>query len=179
MIFFLLQEKKIIAYLMNENIPLKNALSDISRYANALQNALDNEDFSLPEIKSFGEEFSPDIKKGLDFLLTLEQLSPEWEPYIVSMKESITDEKIFVPKTEKYLRNIAVYFIWRYFLKSVYDGEIILKINLMATSVCLLSFLFSKSDFSLENCSLIAKNFSKEIEYSDENVEALSYFCLL
>ena len=62
---------------MNENIPLKNALSDISRYANALQNALDNEDFSL------------------------------------------------------------------------------------------------------ENCSLIAKNFSKEIEYSDENVEALSYFCLL
>ena len=93
--------------------------------------------------------------------------------------DEITDEKIFVPKTEKYLRNIAVYFIWRYFLKSVYDGEIILKINLMATSVCLLSFLFSKSDFSLENCSLIAKNFSKEIEYSDENVEALSYFCLL
>lgn len=75
--------------------------------------------------------------------------------------------------------NIAVGVILGYFLKSVYDGEIILKINLMATSVCLLAFLFSKSDFSLENCSLIAKNFSKEIEYSDENVEALSYFCLL
>ncbi len=171
---------KIIAYLTDENIPLENALSDISRYGNALQNALDSEEFSIPEIKSLGEEFSPDIKKGLDFLLTLEKLSPDWEPYIVSMRESVnSDEKIFVPKTDKYLRNIAVYFIWRYFLKSVYDGEITPKINLMATSVCLLSFLFSKSDFSLENCSFIAKNFSKEIEYSDENVDELSYFCLL
>ena len=91
------------------------------------------------------------------------------------MKESYKGEDFFIRETEKYLRNIAIYFIFRYFLKSCYDGEIVPYINLMTISIFILAFLFSKGDFSLENCSEIAKNFSKEIEYSKENLEALSF----
>lgn len=167
--------EKIIAYLLDENIPLKNALSDIYEYAFKVEDYHINGYYTIPEIKSVGEKLSFDINKNLDFLLTLEKLSPEWEPYILSMKEKINGEDFFIRETEKYLRNIAIYFVFRYFLKSVYDGEIVPYINLMTMSVYILAFLFSKGDLSLENCSEIAKNFSKEIEYSEENLEALSF----
>ena len=173
--FLLSAREKIIAYLSDENIPLQNALYDIYEYGFILEEAVFREDFSVPEIKSSGKKFSPDIQKTLDFLLTLEKLSPEWEPYLISVKNDRTNEDFFIKETDKYLRNIAIYFVFRYFLKSVYDGEIVPYINLMAISVFILAFLFSKGDLSLENCSFIAKNFSKEIEYSEENTEALSY----
>lgn len=166
---------KIIAYLKNENVPLENALSDIYEYAFKVEDYHINGYYTIPEIKPMDKNLSFDINKNLDFLLTLEKLSPEWEPYILSMKEKINDEDFFIRETEKYLRNIAIYFVFRYFLKSVYDGEIIPYINLMTISVFILAFLFSKGDLSLENCSEIAKNFSKEIEYSEENLEALSF----
>lgn len=173
--FLLLARDKIFSYLKDEKIPIENALADIYEYGFILEEAVFREDLNVPEIKSSGKKFSPDIQKTLDFLLTLEKLSPEWEPYILSMKESFNGEDFFIRETEKYLRNIAIYFIFRYFLKACYDGEIVAYINLMAISVFILAFLFSKGDFSLENCSEIAKNFSKEIEYSEENTEALSY----
>ncbi|MBQ5315129.1 MAG: flagellin lysine-N-methylase [Oscillospiraceae bacterium] len=167
--------EKIIAYLSDENIPLENALSDIYEYAFKVEDYHINGYYTIPEIKHTGEKLSFDINKNLDFLLTLEKLSPEWEPYILSMKEKINDEDFFIRETEKYLRNIAIYFVFRYFLKSCYDGDIIPYINLMTMSVFILAFLFSKGDLSLKNCSEIAKNFSKEIEYSEENLEALSF----
>lgn len=178
--FLLSAREKIFSYLSDENIPLQNALYDIYEYGYTLEEAVFGEDFSVPEIKSSGKKFSPDTDEILSFLLTLEKLSSEWEPYIISMKESYKGEDFFIKETDKYLRNTAIYFVFRYFLKSVYDGEILPYINLMAISVFILAFLFYKSDHSLKTCSQIAKNFSKEIEYSEENVEAiknlLTYF---
>lgn len=173
--FLLSAREKIISYLLDENVMLENALSDIYEYGLVLEDAVFDGDFNAPEIKPVGEKLSFDINKAMGFLLTLEKLSPEWEPYILSMKEKINGEDFFIRETEKYLRNIAIYFIFRYFLKSCYDGEIVPYISLMTTSIFILAFLFSKGDLSLENCSEIAKNFSKEIEYSEENVEALSF----
>lgn len=173
--FLLSAREKIFSYLSDENIPLENALSDIYEYGFILEENLLNGNLNVPEIKHTSEKLSFDINKAMSFLLNLEKLSPEWEPYILSMKEKINDEDFFIRETEKYLRNIAIYFIFRYFLKACYDGEIVPYINLMTTSVFILAFLFSKGDLSLGNCSIIAKNFSKEIEYSEENLEALSF----
>lgn len=175
--FLLSAREKIIAYLSDENIPLENALADIYEYGLILEDIVFDGDFNAPEIKSSGKKFSLDTDKIIDFLLTLEKLSPEWEPYILSTKKSYKGEDFFIRETDKYLRNIAIYFIFRYFLKSVYDDEIMPYINLMTISVFILAFLFANGkDFSLETCSEIAKNFSKEIEYSEENVEAISYY---
>ena len=172
--FLYMAREKIISHLLDENVPLASAICDVIKYADNLENSVDSEKFILPEIEKGQEVFSPDIKDLLCFLLTLEQLCPDWAPYISSAVEIFSEREIFAPETDGYLRNIAVYFIWRYFMKSVYDGEISPKINLMAISVAVLSFLFSYGgDFSVDACSLIAKNFSKEIEYSEENLYAL------
>lgn len=175
--FLLDARDKIISHLSDENIPLSDAVSDIIEYGYILEDCLFDGDFTPRKIEKSEEKFSPDMRKTLTFLTTLEQLSPEWSPFIKSAEKGFSGEDFFIPETEFYLRNTAVYFIWRYFLKSVYDGEISHKTNLMATSVFILSYLFfHKGDFSPEALSEIAKNFSKEIEYSEENLEELGYF---
>lgn len=172
--FLSIAREKIISHLLDENVPLASAICDVIKYTQKLENSLLNGNYILTEIEKGQEKFYPDIKDLLRFLLTLEQLSPDWAPYISSVIENFSERDIYSPETDGYIRNIAVYFVWRYFMKSVYDGEISPKINLMAISVAVLSFLFSyEGDFSVDACSLIAKNFSKEIEYSEENLYAL------
>lgn len=172
--FLFTAREKIISHLLDENVPLASVICDVIKYAEKLENSLLSEDYALTEIEKGQEKFYPDIKDLLRFLLTLEQLSPDWAPYISSVIENFSEQDIYLPETDGYLRNIAVYFVWRYFMKSVYDGEISPKINLMAISVAVLSYLFLyEGDFSVNASSLIAKNFSKEIEYSEENLYAL------
>ena len=77
-----------------------------------------------------------------------------------------------------YLKNIAVYFIWRYFLKGVYDEEILSKVLLTIISIAMIKLMYKKAlldgkTLNAETCSLLAKNYSKEIEYSEENLEAI------
>ena len=173
--FLFSAREKIITYLQDREIPLENALCDIIRYTDKLQECLNGGDYNLPTIKSVGEKFSPDTQKLLEFLLTLEPLDSGWHPYISGMLDGGCNKEIFLPETDGYLRNIAVYFVWRYFLKSVYDDEVPAKINLMVSSVAILARMFSEGgDFSPTACAVAAKNFSKEIEYSEENLEMLA-----
>lgn len=172
--------EKMIIYLQNINIPVYNAVIDIMEYAYEIQSCIDNEIYytSVP-IKHSDKPFSPDMNSILSFLLELEHIDSEWEPYISSLIGCCDEKNSFLPETEMYLRNIAVYFVWRYFMKSVYDNEVISKINLMAVSVFSLGFLFAQKKkengtLSVEDCITIAKNYSKEIEYSEDNLSMLA-----
>ena len=67
-----------------------------------------------------------------------------------------------------------MYFIWRYFLKGVYDDEILSKVYLMAISVAMIKLMYINESANCdESYSIIAKNYSKEIEYSEENLEKI------
>ena len=66
-------------------------------------------------------------------------------------------------------------------MKSVFDEDIISKINLTVISITVIAYLFEHNRtadgiLTLEGCAETAKAYSKEIEYSPENCEAVQFY---
>lgn len=178
--------EKIINYLENSGISLGQRICDILVYAEQFQENVDNGDYSVPEIPVTSISENADFRSVLAFLLTLEPIDNNWIPYLKSCIDRLEAvERIKLdyiennPEITKYLENIAVYFVWRYFLKGVFDEEFLSKIKLMAVSAAVIGFLFAckwleQGSITLNDCAEIAKNYSKEIEYCEENLDALA-----
>jgi lysine-N-methylase len=122
-------------------------------------------------------------------MLTLETNNEDWIPYLqncISLykksEKLLADFEKQHPEIEKYLKNISIYFIWRYFLKGVFDEEIISKISLMAISVSIIKVLFftywqENNSLSLADCVEIVRKYSEEIEYNEDNLNKLADAC--
>lgn len=171
---------EIINTLENENLPLSQKISNILSYAEEVQFSADNYIYDTIPIKDTYQNgiTACDVKGFLESFACLEPIDESWQNYLKNMTDasgSLEDKLSQKCKSyDPYLKNIAVYFIWRYFLKGVYDEEILSKVFLMALSVAMikLMYLYENADGD-ESCSLIAKNYSKEIEYSEENLEKI------
>lgn len=181
-LFGLLSEArmKIFDRLYCDTEPFEKRLCDIVDFAVRLQNNLDNGEMLLPEM-SVSEAYEPIAVKPLMKLIgELEPIDEGWTEYYNEMAE-ISDkltEKEFSSEVIGYLRNIAVYFIWRYFLKGVFDGEIYSRVMLAVMSTAVIGRfyqceVFKGSTLTLGLCADTAKLFSKELEYSEENIERL------
>lgn len=75
-------------------------------------------------------------------------------------------------------KNILVYFIFRYFMKAVFDYDMSAKIKLAIVSALMIKELsilrwIEKDEFIEEDLVDIAHMYSKDIEHSDENIETL------
>ena len=180
--------EKLITYLGNSSIPFNLRICNILKNAGSLQKNIDSEIFS----KNFDftdfeyNSKKNDLKPLLNFFLRLEYLDNNWKQYLrkcikkhdVSLN-NFNDFENSNPQIDTYLQNIAVYFIWRYFLKGVFDCDIWSKVNLMAVSLIFLKYLFfckwlENGSLSFDDCVIIAKKYSQEIEYSDNNLETLA-----
>ncbi len=182
MLFFARDE--IIRTLENKSLCLRDRIRSVSAYADKIQAMADNYIFAPLPIAdadiSAGEK--ADIKSFLESFSHLEPIDTKWEHYLKKLiassdrlSETLSSES---SKYDTYLKNIAVYFIWRYFLKGVYDEEILSKVRLMAVSLTMIKLMYLEAENSGEapdgeKCSLLAKNYSKEIEYSEENLEKI------
>lgn len=171
---------EIISTLENDNLSLGQRLNNVLSYAIEVQFCADNYIYDPMQINDAypADITSADIKGFLESFSCLEPIDENWQDYIKDMtaKTDRLRDKLS-EKTEDfdlYLKNIAVYFIWRYFLKGVYDDEILSKVFLMAVSVTMIKLMYLYEDaHSEERYSIIAKNYSKEIEYSEENLEKI------
>ena len=171
---------EIIRVLEDESIPLRQRFNNILSYAYEVQFSADNYIYDPIPIK---DAYPADIRKAdiKDFLgcfTHLEPIDESWQEYLDGMIKSsaIIENKLSSDcrDFDLYLKNIAVYFIWRYFLKGVYDDEIFSKVYLVAISVAMIKLMYiNESADCDENYSAIAKNYSKEIEYSEENLEKI------
>ena len=107
----------------------------------------------------------------------LEPIDDHWLPYIRGCKDRLKNAPAADSAHLPYLRRIALYLIFRYLLKSVYDGEVLGYAKFAAFSVIVISTLFrckaAEGICGFEECADIAKDYSKEVEYSDENMEQL------
>lgn len=165
----------IIRHLENPHIPLENAIADVWEYSCYLQELIDNGDYTLPPVKSCNATAVPDIKKLLMTLTTLEINNPRWLSYLQELIRNHSDNRFVTAETEPYLRKIAVYFVWRYLIKAVFDEEIISKIYLMAVSIFATGYMLCQkgAPLSLEECALLFKDYSKEIEYCEDNLSLI------
>ena len=77
------------------------------------------------------------------------------------------------------MRNLSIYYIWRHFLKAAFDGEIYSRAAFAIASTSITAMLWElkwlDSGISADDFVEIAKNYSKEIEYSEDNTDALLF----
>jgi lysine-N-methylase len=175
--------EQIITTLENISLSLKERISLVIGYAFEIQFMMDNYQFDKTPLKAQypAENISSDIKGFLEAFHKLEPIDDNWQKYLqnlIDSSEALSDITLEEKDIDLYLKNIAVYFIWRYFLKGVYDEEILSKVILMAISVAMIKLMYKKAVLSGdtpdgEKCSILAKNYSKEIEYSEENLEKI------
>lgn len=175
---------EIINTLENETIPFKDRMSLIIDYAAEIQLMADNYQYEkLPIDKHCrGEIQTPDIKSFLSVFTQSEPIDENWTAYLTDMIKACDSLQCNIDslgtESDLYFKNIAVYFIWRYFLKGVYEEEIFSKVMLSAVCTAMIKLMLIKEKVSgslptAEHLSLLAKNLSKEIEYSQENLEKI------
>lgn len=167
--------KEISDTLKNTDIPLKTAVYSVLAYAEDLQSAIDNFEYALPEmtLSQSHSTTSADITAVFDILYELEPIDEKWKPFVLKIKDKLNEKACISKEYEKYIRNIGLYFIWRYFMKGVFDEEILSKVKLAVISMTVTGYIFTAENGDFEKCVILAKNYSKEIEYSEENLNAL------
>lgn len=178
--------KKIFNYLNDSELSLNSKLKNILWFANTIQQNIDFNFLDKEEIFSINSNSKSSIYFILEFFTTLEPNDQNWIPYLKNSIEIYNNntEKYFDfknsnPNINLYLNNIAIYFIWRYFLKGTFDEEILSKVKFMVVSIGILNTLFfckwlEKKSISLEDCIDITRRYSEEIEYSEDNLYAFA-----
>lgn len=183
--YLLFVRQKIIDLFEDESLSLNTRLFSALSFAHKMQYNVDNCRYEKEEPIIAGESLTVDMKKIIDKFMSLEIIDNNWEVYIKRLSEKFmeTEKVIEENKTpdkriSRYLQNIAVYFIWRYFMKGVFDEEIFSKVWLSVISALFIERMLVLSyiegeDLTLEKCSILAKNYSKEVEYSEENLREI------
>ena len=103
--------------------------------------------------------------------------------------QSDEDEELYLVKHNEFnkyyeesmykFENILVYFIFRYFMKAVFDYDVLAKIKTALVSYMVIRELavvryIENNEFTDEDMVDIAHTYSKDIEHLEENIEALA-----
>lgn len=123
-------------------------------------------------------------QKLLSFFAGLEPMDPNWPHRLLSLRGTLpkycSESGMGSPPAAEHTEgpcggslceNFLIYFVYRYWMKSFYDGELLPKAKLAVTGF-LLFRLLNGTEPSFEGAVQNAKAFSKEVEYSDENLDA-------
>jgi len=102
---------------------------------------------------------------------------------------SDSDEEVYLDKHKQFneyyedkmykFENLLVYFIFRYFMKAVFDYDVAAKVNTAVVSYLMIKELFvfrwiENGEFTDEDAVDIMHMYSKDIEHLEENIENLS-----
>lgn len=119
----------------------------------------------------------------LSLLLELEPFDPRWPGRIEELCARLPGVLAARCSRDAAYENLAVYFLFRYLLKSVHDGDFLSKIKLAALltlTILLLDggTLLDAGTLSPEDRLRSAAACSRELEYSEENIAALEEACV-
>ncbi|MBP5581292.1 MAG: flagellin lysine-N-methylase, partial [Ruminococcus sp.] len=163
---------EMFAVLTDETIPLAEALCRVLNIAADAQQYID-----VPAAESPKTGSTDGLSAVFSCLEELEPIDEHWLPYIRGCRERLKTAPAADSAHLPYLRRIALYLIFRYLLKSVYDGRVLSFAKFAAFSVIVISALYrckaAEGYCGFEECADIAKDYSKEVEYSDENMAQL------
>jgi len=164
--------ERIFKILADRSAPLSERLLCVLDFAAALQEELmcgvDEYLFEfIREYEPSCEFETQDSKNAVwNFYRTLESVGADWD------KLSAPPLPLCGGLNEIEGEHLAVYFIFRYFLKAVFDSDAYSRAAFAILSVGIISLLCSGKTEPAHRAD-IAHIYSKEIEYSDENVNAL------
>lgn len=138
-------------------------------YGEKLQEQINRNDYSR-------FDYTPaDTQRGhknlialLSLMYDLEMLYPDWADKldaVYAREQSSPAHTIDPLKGEQ----LAVYFVYRYFLKGAFDCDVLSKLKFMAVSLLMIAAL----ENTLGDLAESARLYSIEIEHDEENVEAI------
>ena len=149
---------------------------------NELEEYKDNEGAKYDNMHEYFKVFkdlkhiTPDDPLGLnDALRYFWQTDEDEELYIIKHRQF---EEYYNDKIYKF-ENILVYFVFRYFMKAVFDYDVLAKIKTALVSYMVIRELavvryIENNEFTDEDMVDIAHTYSKDIEHLEENIEALA-----
>lgn len=163
-------------------VPLTHEEEDFFEERSTALDILQNRTKTIAErfsylAERFDTEITSDIEKLLEVYLPLERLDAKWIDELEALRGFCFDGEIF----EKFpiaFENLAVYFIFRHFGECMWDYEPAVRFALQGCTLigAMLSRHqrdYSKADFN--SLTEIARMYSAEIEYSDENTEEIMF----
>lgn len=165
----LLKARDEIFSILDSEGAVKEKLFRVLDFADRLQFYIDNRETNAEYVPSDGTK-EADIRDIVSFYADFEPIDSEWEKELALLDSCETVLSAPTAEEEKYMLNLCRYFIWRYFLKGVFDEEILSKVKLAVVSVLFIKHM-TKGDSSLGNWIEKSKLYSKQMEYSDENRE--------
>lgn len=181
---------KLFDMLRDRSLPVKKRAAVLIDGAYNIQKAMD-----------MGEEIPEDIFRPIsapvcspedtalkfaEFYLSLESMDSLWQPTlrdaVGDISHVLQNEKEFSKKygcRDYEYEHLLVYLVYRYFLKAVFDGDVMDKITLAVSAfvmihLCDIKMYMNKGDYTLKDRINIVKGFSKDVEYSEENLDAFS-----
>ena len=157
---------RMLDILMDRSRPLQSRLASFLALALSAQDCLDDdrpEDLPDVEETALPPAEGPLFSAVLEFLSSLEILDGDWPDLL---KQAAVAEK--TPQQSELLERVAVYFAFRYLLKTVNDGDLLSRAELVVFAVLMVERLAAV-------CGLpeALRRFSAEIEHDDDNLEAL------
>ena len=151
--------RQALRFLSATSLPLNEALMALLLYGHTVQGAIDGEGetaFDAEECLLLGKRFAGegDFSAFTGFFLELEALTDRWTDLLQNARKA--------PVTDV-LRPLAIYMVQRYWLQAVSDYDLISRVKLTVAACIAVAAL------GAENAQL----FSKEIENSADNIDAL------
>lgn len=172
--------------LQDKRLSIGQRLAKLLIFGEKLQRLIDSDDYTSVVIEENYPTKSGNAEEIINVFLSLEPIDDKWRPMLEEIKTLLSAMKSkkadFIEDNPHFVNacgNIAVYFIWRYFMKGTFDGEILSKLKLAAVSVIMIGLSamnvwLKNGTLTMRDCVIAAKNYSKEIEYSEENLDVLA-----
>ncbi len=187
---YMIEIGKHIQDLVNEN-----NTEEIQNIINLLQQnnyealQLDKQNINTDENSSMYE-----VESILNAYSELEILNEQWQYYLDDMYDMLhsedmspADYSVLVKEFTEYIKdrnyeysNMLKYFVFRYFMKSAYDHDVFGKLQLSVTNyfvirdMDIVKWLKNNREFSFEDRIETVHIFSREVEYSEDNLEVLA-----
>lgn len=168
--------KKMIELLLDENVPLDTSLGMLTAYAEELQERTDRYLIGdVPDIKETDK--SLDTRRALRIMrnaVPADEAQRKYLSELCAFFKGKNDPETIHSENEKELRNTAVYFTWRYLMKSVFSGNVYPRIMFAVFGTKIINAMFNYEmrlgeHLGFEQKCAIAKLFSKLIEYNEDN----------
>ncbi len=163
--------ERIFDILCDCSLPIETRFCEILSLVEGTESVLDS---SIPSHASCDFSFSEEIKRAVPLLEKTEVIDEKWTADFEKLKASLSEKSDLSPdkQEEKYLERLFAYFVWRYFLKSVFDFRLTKKIRFALFSVTVIFALYkSRNSADFEAMLRSAVSYSKQMEYSDENID--------
>lgn len=178
---------RLFAMVQDRSQPLNRRLAKALRLAHAVQAPINRGEVPDPaaDLSALAcGDGTGVLGTALRLHLEMEVLEPAWRQGLEDLREHLDtlDWAGFAAHLGQRVyeyEHLAVYLLFRYFLKGVYDDNPLEKVERCVVMVLLMAALGVRvwqrtGRFTLADQIEVTRQYSKEVEYSDENMELLS-----